>query len=193
MMVLAIFLAGCSHAERVNLLANRWNTGEHKKCTFLGPSSLICGGDRPLLRWEADDLRASLANSAAIERGEYDASFSALPTDYALWDCRKTGDSAVISCRLIRAPSADDLEAIRAVEEDGKKFTGLKAELADAEARSNAAKKRCTARGSQGYKACEIAAIKIAKDKEDSILPRLDALIMATKRDKEKFEQAVGR
>jgi len=79
-------LAGCGHVERVELLANRWNAGEHKKCTFLIPNNLVCDGQQPLLHWEADRQKISLAKSIAVERGEYDALFSGSPTDYALWD-----------------------------------------------------------------------------------------------------------
>lgn len=173
MLVFATLLAGCSQVERVNLLADRWNKGEHKKCTFLTPSEFICDGEQPLLSWEAGDLKASLANSTVIERGEYDASFPARPTDYALWDCRKTGDSAAaISCTFISKPAAQDLDAIRVMEEDGKKIMAMKAEVADAQAESDAMKKKCLADAIKfrtgDYEidamvdgACKIAAINI--------------------------------
>lgn len=190
--VVATVLAGCSHVERVELLANRWNAGEHKKCTFLVPNNLMCDGEQPVLHWEADERKLSLAKSIAVERGEYDASFSANPTDYALWDCNKT--DVAISCALIAKPTSKDLEAKHGLEEDGKKFVALKTQFADVEAELNVALQRCEAIPADlsiATGACRIAANKAASEKESSIQQQMNELMAKTRLDEEKYKQSI--
>jgi hypothetical protein len=187
-------LVACGgHSVRVNLLANRWSTGEHKKCSFLAPSDLICDSKQPMTHREADAAKESLKSSIVIERGEYDVSFSFRPTDYTLWDCRKTsGDSVVISCGLIRKPTTSVLAAIQAVEEDEQEIAAINAEFEDAHAKYKTENERCATVAFSQYEACKRAALKIVTDKSDSIQPRLNDLSAKTKRDRQKLEQSLA-
>jgi hypothetical protein len=116
--LLAFVLVGCSPpAQRVSILANRWQIGEHKTCTFLAPDDLVCDGPEPVTHWEAAQRNQSLSKSVVIERGDYDVSFSPHTSDYSLWDCLKTGTSGIaISCTLVHQPSANEFETLKAEE-----------------------------------------------------------------------------
>jgi hypothetical protein len=155
---LTISLVGCDHVERISLMANRWNAGEHKHCTFLVPYDLVCDGDQPLMHNEAAFRKMSLATSIVIDRGEYDASFSARPIDYALWDCHKSDSGPAISCNLLRKPAPNEIEALQSIDKDEM---AVDVDAAVTKAKSDRAKEQCVQLRGDPYYNCEKAAIQM--------------------------------
>lgn len=131
----AFLLLGCSHTKTVNLLAMKWQVGQHQDCVY-GSGNLFCipansahiGGwpikgiqdkdGKPIPRSEAifehsvvltRRFESALSKSYRDkddETGTYDIKFSADPADYSIWDCVKTGQSSpAISCSLTRKAS----------------------------------------------------------------------------------------
>ena len=109
-MFCVIALLGCSRTQRISVLADRWETGQHKTCTFLVPGNLVCDApDAPVTHWDAAEMLDETSASIVVERGDYNASFSSATPDYSVWDCDKTGGNDVaIDCSLVRKLNNDE-------------------------------------------------------------------------------------
>jgi len=70
--LLTIAFGGCSKTQRISVLADRWEIGQHKTCTFLVPTNIVCDApDAPVTHWDADNMRNETSKSIVVERGDY--------------------------------------------------------------------------------------------------------------------------
>ncbi len=124
-------LGGCSRTQRISALADRWETGQHKTCTFLVPANIVCDmPDAPVTHWDADNVRNETSKSIVVERGDYNASFSSGTPDYSVWDCHKTGgDNVAINCSAIHKLSDDESRKLRTWDATEKQSMETLAEL----------------------------------------------------------------
>jgi hypothetical protein len=110
-----IALGGCSKTQRISVLANRWETGQHKTCTFLVPTNVVCDApDAPVTHWDAVGMQIETSKSIVVERGDYNASFSSATPDYSVWDCHKTGGNNVaIDCAAVHKLTENEAKEFR--------------------------------------------------------------------------------
>ncbi len=126
-----IALGGCSKTQRISVLANRWETGQHKTCTFLVPANVVCDApEAPVTHWDAAGMQIETSKSILVERGDYDASFSSATPDYSVWDCHKTGGNNVaITCSVMHKLSDDESRKLRTWDAAEKQSMETLAEL----------------------------------------------------------------
>jgi hypothetical protein len=129
--ILVLALGGCSRTQRIGVLANHWEIGQHKTCTFLSPASIVCDAtDAPVTHWDAVGMQIETSESIVVERGEYNASFSSATPDYSVWDCHKTGGNDVaIECSALHKLSNDEAKEFRAWDATQEQTTESLAEL----------------------------------------------------------------
>ena len=152
-LIFSVFVfSGCARTRRISVLADRWETGQHKTCTFLLPENIDCDApDAPVTHWEAEKIRNETTKSIVVERGEYNALFSSATSDYSVWDCHKTGNADVaIQCSASRRLSDDESRKFRDWDAAEKRYAetvaALEVEMESAKRDSDEAKKACDVR-----------------------------------------------
>ena len=128
----ALLCAGCSNKQPVKILSQTWAVGKHQDCIFAKqglyclPTSMkmfrqynlegfIDKDKKKLSRTDGifilsvdivhylERNRAEAEKDPSAEVGTFEASFSAHPSDYSIWDCYKTGNgSPAIACQLTK-------------------------------------------------------------------------------------------
>lgn len=135
-----IFCVGCSHTKTVNVLSQSWGIGQHQDCLYVRqslyclPNSLkqfdiyfldgnVDKDKKPVPRTDVlfhlsvDIVHYMERNRPQLEQdptsGTYEVAFSASPSDYAVWDCYKTGSGRpAIDCRLTNEADRAERERI---------------------------------------------------------------------------------
>jgi hypothetical protein len=170
LVVLVIALGGCSRTQRISVLADHWENGQHKTCTFLVSGNLICDApDAPVTHWDAQEILDETSSSIVVERGDYNASFSSATPDYSVWDCHKTGeDDVAIDCSAVHKLSDDESQKLRSWDATEKQAMGTLAELNAEKEAAKSQYRRCSS-ASSDYVTCVISAEESEKAALDAI------------------------
>lgn len=122
---IGIVIVGCSRTQRTDMVAFKWNTGQHEECVYAHQHIYCLVHDM----WPTDPRtksvsfeqiarmpywvelrRPMVATDANTETGMFDFKYSSAPLDYSFWDCFKTGaGSPAVQCELIRKPTPDEI------------------------------------------------------------------------------------
>lgn len=177
-----IALGGCSKTQRISALADRWETGQHKTCTFLIPASIVCDvPDTPVTHWDADNMRNKTSKSIVVERGEYNASFSSATPDYSVWDCHKTGaDDVAINCSAIRKLSGDESQKFRTWDATELQSMEALARLKTEKDAADAQLRRCDVLSSDFYE-CNQSVMDSEKASTDELIRKSQEVFDALK------------
>jgi hypothetical protein len=153
-----IALLGCSRTQRISILADHWENGQHKTCTFLVPGNLVCDApDAPVTHWDAAEMLDETSGSIVVDRGDYNASFSSAVPDYSVWDCHKTGgDDVAIACSAMHKLSDDEFQKFQIWDAAEKQAVDTLAELKAERDAAQSQYKRCSS--SSDYVPCVLSA-----------------------------------
>jgi hypothetical protein len=118
-----LFTAGCSKIQTTTLLAEKWETGQHRTCLY-GHKNLYCFQPTQLeslpnqqrfqfTPYLLESKRTELVKQPDTDGGSYETKFTShTPMDFSLWDCYKTGTgSPAIACDLKQKPTTDEVRA----------------------------------------------------------------------------------
>jgi hypothetical protein len=111
-----VFTVGCSKLQTTAVLAEKWDTGQHRTCLY-GHSRLFCVKPEevtafkpPTTPYKMESLREGMAKDPRTDAGSYEAKFTShTPMDFSIWDCYKTGTgSPAIACNLTHKPTKEE-------------------------------------------------------------------------------------
>jgi len=118
-----LFSVGCSKTQTTTLLAEQWETGQHRSCLF-GHKNLYCFPADFLEKLPEEQRkqatpyfmemkRETLLEDKRSDGGSYETRFiSHTPMDFSTWDCYKTGTgSPAIVCDLKHKPTKEESAA----------------------------------------------------------------------------------
>jgi len=139
---LILFLAGCSKVQTTVLLADKWETGQHRTCLY-GHKNLYClepeefegllplsksiPDERRLTPYLMESKRAKALEDPRTDGGSYETKFTwHTPMDFSLWDCYKTGvGSPAIVCNLKQKPTKEETAVFIKAEKEQMEHTRL--------------------------------------------------------------------
>jgi hypothetical protein len=139
---LTLFLAGCSKVQTTVLLAEKWETGQHRTCLY-GHKNLYCfergevegllplsksiPDQRRLTPYLIESKRAKALEDPRTDGGSYETKFTShTPMDFSLWDCYKTGvGSPAIVCNLKQKPTKEETAVFIKAEKEQMEHTRL--------------------------------------------------------------------
>jgi len=139
---LILFLAGCSKVQTTVLLADKWETGQHRTCLY-GHQNLYClepeefegllplsksiPDERRITPYLMESERAKALEHPGTDGGSYETKFTwHTPMDFSLWDCYKTGvGSPAIDCNLKKKPTKQETAVFIKAEKEQMEHTRL--------------------------------------------------------------------
>jgi len=118
-----LFSVGCSKTQTTPLLAEQWETGQHRSCLY-GHRNLYCfpadfleklptEQRKQTTPYFMETKREALVRQPNTDGGSYDTKFTShTPMDFSVWDCCKTGTgSPAIVCDLKHKPTQEESDA----------------------------------------------------------------------------------
>lgn len=131
-----LFITGCSKTQITTLLAEKWDTGQHRTCLY-GHQHLYCfqpdqmeAGQvnlaelaaRKLTPYSIELKREEALKESGADGGVYETRFqSHTPMDVSSWDCYKTGSgSPAMVCDLKQQPTKAESESFVKAESEQK-------------------------------------------------------------------------
>lgn len=139
-----LFSVGCSKTQTTVLLAERWETGQHRSCLY-GHKNLYCFPADFLEKLPKEQRqqatpyfmemkRETLLKDKSSDGGSYATKFiSHTPMDFSTWDCYKTGaGSPAIVCSLTHKPTKEESAAfVKSEKEQEDAFVAERARKAE--------------------------------------------------------------
>jgi hypothetical protein len=121
-----LFTVACSKVKTVTVLAEQWDTGQHRTCMY-GHEKLYCfkpdeipSLQPPFTPYTVESHRAELVKDPRSDGGTYETQFvRRAPVDFGVWDCYKTGTgSPAVSCELKHQPTAEETAGFMKAEKE---------------------------------------------------------------------------
>lgn len=116
-----LFSVGCSRTQTTTLLAEQWETGQHRSCLY-GHKNLYCfpadfleklplEQRKQATPYLMETKREKILEDKRSDGASYETKFiSHTPMDFSTWDCYKTGKgSPAIVCDLKHKPTKEEL------------------------------------------------------------------------------------
>ena len=127
------FTGGCSKVQTTAVLAEKWDTGQHRTCLY-GHSKVFCAKPEevtafkpPVTPYKMESHREEIAKDPRSDVGSYETKFTShTPMDFSTWDCYKTGvGSPAIVCDLTHKPTKEESAAFVTSEKEQEERSRL--------------------------------------------------------------------